>query len=56
MATVGIDPTRPPGARIGGGGINPPDVELRRPLDPAMRRQRKAAEREMKRARGGSSL
>ncbi len=49
MATVGIDPTRPPGARIGGGGINPPDVNSGVRFDPAMRRQRKAAEREMKR-------
>jgi VWFA-related protein len=47
MATVGIDPTRPPGMR--GGGINPPDINSGIRIDPAMRRQRKAAEREMKR-------
>jgi len=47
MATVGIDPTRPPGMR--GVGINPPDVNSGVRFDPAMRRQRKAAEREMKR-------
>jgi VWFA-related protein len=47
MATVGIDPTRPPGMR--GGGINPPDINSGIRIDPAMRRQRKTAEREMKR-------
>ncbi|MCA1632336.1 MAG: VWA domain-containing protein [Acidobacteria bacterium] len=47
MATIGIDPTRPPGMR--GGGINPHDVNSGVRFDPAMRRQRKAAEREMKR-------
>ena len=47
MATVGIDPTRPPGMR--GGGINPPDVNSGVRLDPALRRRRKAIEREMKR-------
>jgi VWFA-related protein len=47
MATVGIDPTRPPGMR--GGGINPPDVNSGIRIDPAMRRKRKAVEREMKR-------
>ena len=52
MATVGIDPTRPPGMR--GGGINPHDVNTGVRFDPAMRRQRKAAEREMK--RGDSRL
>jgi VWFA-related protein len=50
MATVGIDPTRPPGMR--GVGINPPDVNSGIRLDPAMRRQRKTAEREMKRGEG----
>jgi VWFA-related protein len=48
IATVGIDPTRPPGMRSGT-GINPPDVNSGVRFDPAMRRQRKAAEREMKR-------
>lgn len=47
IATVGIDPTRPPGMR--GTGINPHDVNSGVRFDPAMRRQRKAAEREMKR-------
>jgi VWFA-related protein len=47
MATVGIDPTRPPGMR--GGGINPPDVNSGIRIDPALRRRRKAIEREMKR-------
>jgi VWFA-related protein len=47
MATVGIDPTRPPGMR--GPGVNPPDVNSGVRIDPALRRKRKAAEREMKR-------
>jgi VWFA-related protein len=47
MATVGIDPTRPPGMR--GPGINPPDVNSGIRIDPALRRKRKAVEREMKR-------
>lgn len=47
MATVGIDPTRPPGMR--GPGINPPDVNSGIRIDPALRRRRKAIEREMKR-------
>jgi hypothetical protein len=47
MATVGIDPTRPPGMR--GGGINPPDVNSGIRIDPTLRRKRKAVEREMKR-------
>jgi len=47
MATVGIDPTRPPGMR--GGGVNPPDVNSGVRIDPALRRRRKALEREMKR-------
>ena len=51
MATVGIDPTRPPGMRSSV-GINPPDVNSGVRFDPAMRRQRKAAEREMKRGEG----
>ena len=48
MATVGIDPTRPPGMRSAG-GINPPSVNSGMVIDPAMRRRRKAAEREMRR-------
>lgn len=47
QATVGLDPTRPPGMR--GTGINPPDVNSGVRIDPAMRRARKEAEREMKR-------
>lgn len=47
MATVGIDPTRPPGMR--GPGINPPDVNSGVRIDPALRRRRKMIEREMKR-------
>ncbi len=50
IATVGIDPTRPAGMR--GPGINPPNVNSGVRFDPAMRRQRKAAEREMKRGEG----
>ncbi|HEX8294469.1 MAG TPA: VWA domain-containing protein [Pyrinomonadaceae bacterium] len=45
QATVGIDPTRPPGMR--GPGINPRDVNAGVTFDPAMRRRRKEAEREM---------
>jgi VWFA-related protein len=47
QATVGIDPTRPPGMR--GPGINPPDVNSGITFDPALRRRRKEAEREMER-------
>lgn len=47
QATVGLDPTRPPGMR--GSGINPPDVNSGVRIDPALRRRRKEAEREMKR-------
>ena len=47
MATVGIDPTRPPGMR--GSGINPPSINSGLVIDPALRRRRKAAEREMRR-------
>jgi VWFA-related protein len=47
QATVGIDPTRPPGMR--GTGINPHDVNSGITFDPALRRRRKEAEREMKR-------
>ncbi|HJQ34073.1 MAG TPA: VWA domain-containing protein [Pyrinomonadaceae bacterium] len=45
QATVGIDPTRPPGMR--GPGINPHDVNSGVTFDPALRRRRKEAEREM---------
>jgi VWFA-related protein len=45
QATVGIDPTRPPGMR--GPGINPHDVNSGTTFDPALRRRRKEAEREM---------
>jgi VWFA-related protein len=48
QATVGIDPTRPPGMRSSR-GINPPDVNSGITFDPALSRQRKQAEREMKR-------
>lgn len=47
QATVGIDPTRPPGMR--GPGINPPDVNSGVRFDPSLRRRRKEAEREMQR-------
>jgi VWFA-related protein len=47
QATVGIDPTRPPGMR--GPGVNPHDVNSGMRIDPALRRRRKEAEREMKR-------
>ncbi len=47
QATVGIDPTRPPGMR--GPGINPTDVNAGVRIDPALRRRRKEAEREMER-------
>ena len=47
MATVGIDPTRPPGMQ--GGGINPPQVNGGIRFDPALRRKRKAYEEAMKR-------
>ena len=47
QATVGIDPTRPPGMR--GPGINPHDVNSGITFDPALRRRRKEAEREMRR-------
>lgn len=56
IATVGIDPTRPPGARIGTGGmnpsINPGSVNSGIRLDPELRRRRKAYERDMKRGEG----
>ncbi|HEX7316837.1 MAG TPA: VWA domain-containing protein [Pyrinomonadaceae bacterium] len=52
QATVGIDPTRPPGMR--GPGINPHDVNTGVTFDPALRRRRKEAEREM--ARGEARL
>jgi VWFA-related protein len=47
-ATIGIDPTRPPGARSST-GINPHDVNSGITFDPSLRRRRKEAEREMKR-------
>jgi VWFA-related protein len=47
QATVGIDPTRPPGMR--GPGINPHDVNSGVTFDPGLRRRRKEAEREMQR-------
>ena len=47
QTTVGIDPTRPPGMR--GPGINPHDVNSGITFDPALRRRRKEAEREMQR-------
>jgi VWFA-related protein len=52
QAVVGIDPTRPPGMR--GGGINPPSVNGGMRVDPALRRRRREAEREM--LRGESRL
>ncbi|HEX8352518.1 MAG TPA: VWA domain-containing protein [Pyrinomonadaceae bacterium] len=45
QATVGLDPTRPPGMR--GAGINPPSVNGGMRVDPALRRRRREAEREM---------
>ncbi|HEV2761876.1 MAG TPA: VWA domain-containing protein [Pyrinomonadaceae bacterium] len=48
MATVGIDPTRPPGMR--GSGINAPSVGVGVRFDPQMRKLRKAYERETKRS------
>ncbi len=48
IATVGLDPTRPPGMRSAG-GINPPSVNSGIRVDPALRRQRKAYEGAMKR-------
>ncbi|MDT7780328.1 MAG: Ca-activated chloride channel [Acidobacteriota bacterium] len=47
QATVGIDPTRPPG--MNGPGINPVSVNSGVRIDPALRRRRKEAEREMER-------
>lgn len=46
QATVGIDPTRPPGMRSST-GINPPSVNTGITFDPALRRRRKEAEREI---------
>ncbi|HEX8475907.1 MAG TPA: VWA domain-containing protein [Pyrinomonadaceae bacterium] len=48
MATVGIDPTRPPGTR--GSGINPPQVNGGIRFDPQMRKLRQAYERALKRS------
>ena len=53
QATVGIDPTRPPGMRSSV-GINPPDVNSGIRIDAALRRRRREAEREM--ARGEARL
>ena len=47
QATVGIDPTRPPGMR--GPGINPPSVNTGLRIDPSLRRRRKEAEANMRR-------
>ncbi|MBV9926012.1 MAG: VWA domain-containing protein [Acidobacteria bacterium] len=47
QATVGIDPTRPPGMR--GPGINPHDVNSGVTFDPALKRRREEAKREMER-------
>jgi VWFA-related protein len=47
QATVGIDPTRPPG--MNGPGINPVSVNSGMRIDPALRRRRKEAAREMER-------
>jgi VWFA-related protein len=52
QATVGIDPTRPPGMR--GTGINPVSVNDGMRIDTGLRRRRKEAEREM--IRGESRL
>ena len=46
QATVGIDPTRPPGMR--GPGVNPVSVNSGVTFDPALKRRRKEAERSMK--------
>jgi VWFA-related protein len=48
QATVGIDPTRPPGMRRAD-GANPHDVNSGITFDPALRRRRKEVEREMQR-------
>jgi VWFA-related protein len=47
QATVGLDPTRPPGMR--GPGVNPHDVNSGVRIDTGLRRRRKEAEREMER-------
>ena len=46
MATVGIDPTRPPGMRSA--GINPPSVNGGIRIDPMLKKVNKAYERAMK--------
>jgi VWFA-related protein len=46
IATIGIDPTRPPG--MGGAGIHPPPVNTGMRVDPALRKQNKAYERALK--------
>ena len=48
QATVGLDPTRPPGMRSAG-GVNSHDVNSGITFDPALRRRRKETEREMRR-------
>lgn len=48
MATVGIDPTRPPG--MNGSGINAPQVGAGITFDPQMRKLRKAYEKAMQRS------
>src|SRR2546423_4885927 len=48
QATVGLDPTRPPGMRSSS-GVNPPDCNSGLTFDPALRRRRKETEREMRR-------
>ena len=45
QATVGIDPTRPPGMR--GPGVTPVSVNSGITFDPALKRRRKEAERQM---------
>jgi VWFA-related protein len=52
QATVGLDPTRPPGMR--GPGVNPHDVNSGMRIDTGLKRRRKEAEREM--ARGETRL
>ncbi|MGB8511148.1 MAG: VWA domain-containing protein [Pyrinomonadaceae bacterium] len=51
MATVGIDPTRPPGMRSAG-GINPPSINSGIRIDPALKRRRKAYEGAMRKGEG----
>ena len=46
IATVGLDPTRPPGMR--GSGVNPPSVNTGLRIDPQLKRINKAYERAIK--------